>query len=235
MATRSRQTVKRTRDEKLTGAEYHAAVDGPGWVAIPFAEGWIAWQRLAARDGRLVVSELRVLPAESGRLPAGEWSHQAVVVPSGGISPALIRRVPAGVYAVAPVVKDWINWTLTELPPQHRAHTHARRLASELALTSEDVEQKPATKRGRPGRKPSDRAFYKSIAADYRRWSGKAPARRIADKYNVSRATARTWISTARHKLGLLPETSPGRASMFIDTTLPTPRNQRTSERSKTR
>jgi hypothetical protein len=187
------------------------------WVHVPIGNRWVAAQRLTRLGDQVVVSELRIFPAEKPKRSAGEWSRDSVSVPSGGLTASLVRSASVGRHVAAPVVTDWVEAMLSrELiwPAKHRAL--ARRVAQELGLGIAP-QLLPPSKRGRPGRKPGrDQAFFEELARDYRRWSGDEPAKRIAAKWKVSRATARTWIHTARHKLGLLPKTEPGRGSVFV-------------------
>jgi len=200
---------RRTQDQKLAGG-YFTTEGGGYWVHLPFADGWVAAQRLGLQGGELVVSELRVFPAEKPRGRAGQWSGAMASVPKGGVTSPLLRSASVGRHAAAPVVSDWVS-TAGGWSPTTKAL--ARRVSRDLRLP--DSSKPRAGVRGRPGRKPTDCAFYEKVAEDYRRWAGQHPAKRIAEKHGVSGATARTWIHTARHTLGLLPKTEPGRPSLF--------------------
>jgi len=225
--------MKRTRDQKLEGAYFAVRSNGGQvqyWVVIPVAEGWVAAQRVVAQEGGMVVAELRVFPLERPSGKAGEWSGAASTVPRGGVSTPLLRHIPAGRHAVASVVTDWVETMLRQnseradgaliWPPRLRARAH--RVMRDLGLHGREPRpaDQPIGVRGRPGRNPTrDREFYEGIAKDYRRWSKDAPARKIADKWKVPPATARTWIWKARHTLGLLPPTERGRGSVFMNAT----------------
>jgi len=78
---------------------------------------------------------------------------------------------------------------------------------------TEAHEQHPRPIKKRTKRGPKENAArYRAIASEYERLlrgGERAPAKRIAERYNVSRATARTWIFTAR-KHGLLTLTKQG-------------------------
>jgi hypothetical protein len=75
------------------------------WLEQPLGAGWVAAQRLALQGGRVVVAELRVLPAErdwTGRpRPPGRWSVDersglAEPVPSGGVTARQLRTIRLG-------------------------------------------------------------------------------------------------------------------------------------------
>ncbi|MEO7890933.1 MAG: hypothetical protein ABIW19_13100 [Vicinamibacterales bacterium] len=202
--------MKRTRDEKLAHGRFAIGPRSSYWVVLPFAEGWLAAQRLMVQEnGAVTVAELRVYPAEDRRRKVGQWSESAASIPKGGLSASLLRSLSVGGAATSPVVTDWVQAMLSETlrwPARHRAL--AKRVARDLDLPR-------ATDKStvhRRGRKPSrDREFYQSVAAHYRRWISDNPAKKIAETHGVSGATARTWIHTARHKYGLLAATAAGR------------------------
>jgi hypothetical protein len=160
--------MKRTRDQKLAGA-YFATKRHKGrveyWVHIPIGEGWIAAQRIAGSGGVITVSELRVFPLEKPRKAAGEWSGDFKTHP--GLSTPVVRRVPVGTHAVAPVVMDFVGAMLLSRP--HRStggpfvpffpwpakdYQLARRVVRELELSLPNDEDL-ASSRGKGGRKPS--------------------------------------------------------------------------------
>jgi len=183
------------------------------WVILPFAEGWVAAQRLAVQQGVLVVTELRVFPKEHLRPNGGEWSQAVASVPRGGITAALLRSVSIGGRAAARVFTDWIEATSREgvaldYPPAHRRL--AQRVRQELSLRPEPM---PPTRSGR-GRKPTrTRSFYEGIATDYLRLHRTGPnvAKRLADERGANRNTVRTWIHIARTTHHLLPRTTQGK------------------------
>ena len=226
--------MKRTQDERLEGAAFTPRRDKRGqwsyWVTLPFAEGWVAAQRLAVQQGVLVVAELRVFPREQLRPNGGEWSQAVASVPRGGITAALLRTVSIGGRAMAPVVTDWIESRLSsrpdregvaiDYPPAHRRL--AQRVRQELSVRSEPL---PPKRSGR-GRKPTRaRSFYEGIAKDYLRLyrTGADVAKRLADERAANRNTVRTWIHIARTTHHLLPLTTqgklPGHVSMEQDRT----------------
>jgi hypothetical protein len=75
----------------------------PPWIEVTLPGGaWRLALRVATQAGRMVVSELRVLPLEDykGRPPgtwSGEWRRpHKVTVPPGGITARLLRRIRLG-------------------------------------------------------------------------------------------------------------------------------------------
>ena len=214
--------MKRTQDERLEGAAFTARREKRGqwsyWVTLPFAEGWVAAQRLDVQQGVLVVTELRVFPREQLRPNGGEWSQAVASVPRGGITAAMLRTVSIGGRATAPVVTDWIEAILSsrpdregvaiDHPPAHRRL--AQRVRQELSVRSEPL----PPKRSDRGRKPTrTRSFYDGIAKDYRRLHRTGPdvAKRLADERGANRNTVRTWIHIARTTHQLLPRTTQGK------------------------
>ena len=215
--------MKRTQDERLEGAAFTARREKRGqwsyWVTLPFAEGWVAAQRLDVQQGVLVVTELRVFPREQLRPNGGEWSQAVASVPRGGITAAMLRTVSIGGRATAPVVTDWIEARLNsrpdrrgvaiDYPPAHRRL--AQRVRQELSVRSEPL---PLKRSGR-GRKPTrTHSFYDGIAKDYCRLlrTGAADvAKRLADERGANRNTVRTWIHIARKTHQLLNRTTQGK------------------------
>ena len=215
--------MKRTQDERLEGAAFTPRREKRGqwsyWVTLPFAEGWVAAQRLDVQQGVLVVTELRVFPREQLRPNGGEWSQAVASVPRGGITAAMLRTVSIGGRATAPVVTDWIEAILNsrpdrggvaiDYPPAHRRL--AQRVRQELSVRSEPL---PLKRSGR-GRKPTrTHSFYEGIAKDYRRLllTGAADvAKRLADERGANRNTVRTWIHIARKTHQLLHRTTQGK------------------------
>ena len=214
--------MKRTQDERLEGAAFTPRREKRGqwsyWVTLPFAEGWVAAQRLDVQQGVLVVTELRVFPREQLRPNGGEWSQAVASVPRGGITAAMLRTVSIGGRATAPVVTDWIEAILNsrpdregvaiDHPPAHRRL--AQRVRQELSVRSEPL----PPKRSDRGRKPTrTSSFYEGIAKDYRRLHRTGPdvAKRLADERGANRNTVRTWIHIARTKHDLLSRTTQGK------------------------
>jgi len=183
------------------------------WVTVPFADDWVAAQRLDVQQGVLVVTELRIFPREHPRPKGGEWSQAIASVPRGGVTAALLRSVSIGGRAIAPVVTDWIEAISREgvaldFPPALKRL--AQRVRQALNVRPDPI---PPKRSGR-GRKPTrTRSFYEGIATDYRRLHRTGPdvAKRLADERGANRNTVRTWIYIARTTHGLLPRTTQGK------------------------
>jgi hypothetical protein len=87
-----------------------------------------------------------------------------------------------------------------------------------LVLPSTAADKPEFSARKGAGRKGLPIDHYKTVAYDYLIYLSLSnnPTSRIAAKYEVSQPTAARWVSRAR-KLGLLPETKPGRARPIAD------------------
>jgi hypothetical protein len=224
---------RRTRDQKLEGAYFDVDRDGGYWVLIPFAPGWIAAQRLTAQAGGIVVSEVRVYPDETAAtlegetkpvnarvrnkrvVIAGAWSGQAGSVPSGGVSSTLLRRLPLGGHATAPVVADFLSvcsWARTDGEALKARVERDLGFAPVVGRPEPHLLLPPPVTRGR---KRLPEAFLRSIADDYNRLLGaghRDVAQRLAAERGLSRnqTKVRTWIRIAR-KRGLLQQTTMGK------------------------
>ena len=84
-----------------------------GWAVDKLGDAWIVALRLTIQDGEPVIAEARIFPndpndsdyrADLPGVPAGigqramtgEWTHDRSVVPRGGLTARLIRRVRTG-------------------------------------------------------------------------------------------------------------------------------------------
>lgn len=76
------------------------------WLEAPIDDDWVIAYRLVAQQGRLVIGELRIIPAEPARpdQEPGTWSGEFLglqagdVVPRGGITSALRNRIRVGLH-----------------------------------------------------------------------------------------------------------------------------------------
>ena len=183
------------------------------WVNVPFADDWVAAQRLDVQQGVLVVTELRIFPREHPEPRGGEWSQAIASVPRGGVTAALLRRVHIGGRAIAPVVTDWIEVIsregvdIDEPPALKRL---AQRVRQALNVRPDPI---PPKRSGRGRKQTRTRSFYEGIATDYLRLHRTGPdvAKCLADERGANRNTVRTWIYIARHTHGLLPRTTQGK------------------------
>lgn len=181
------------------------------WLKVPISdeEAWIAAYRLVPREGRPVVAEVRVFPAEKGRRKGGCWSvedlgHEAPV-PPGGVPSALLRDVKIDQH-----LKEYWPKIIRQIRRQYGddAVFGSGGMASRHGFTqvAEEV-------RRRTGRRGHDDLFYARFASGYidqlaRRSS--TPTRDLAESLHYSQSYVRDVISRAR-KRGLLTQSPRGR------------------------
>lgn len=185
------------------------------WLERAIDAHWIAAFRFTVQDSQVVISEIRILPAEGdttmapdfllsekGARPPGQWSAEVsgykAVAPRGGVTARLVHRLKLG-----------------EILRSARADLdHLRREVPSLfgpgmALAPFPVEAKRATlTERRPGRKGYGLPFFAKLAKDYAeriRASDPRPAATIALARGLTPERARDLIHRAR-KHGLLTE-----------------------------
>jgi hypothetical protein len=186
---------------------------------------WFVYASFYARDGGMVLAEVRVFPgpdremlrdagysawseAEPNLPKIGEWSPEGVenfvvqdadterpAVPEGGIVGQLLREVPT-----SELVAEYVRVR----------SEHERRLIPRLA------KRLPPGQPERPGKAGRDDRFYLPWAIAYAEAlaedkTSRAPVEAVARKFGVSRTHARDMISQARRRR-LLPHASQGRA-----------------------
>lgn len=192
------------------------------WMMRLLRAEWMAVYRLVIQDGAFAVAEVRIYPREDFNYPkddkqaplpllgvwSGEWRGIDAKAPAGGITGNLIRE--------AAMVGPSLISGLTILQNLHRK-------ASAAGHRSAIVDNSLA-KRGlrvlRPARAPKPKhprtrplGFYEKAAKEYTQAVRREayPNRAVAKALNVTPSQARDVISRAR-KLGLLPQTSRGKA-----------------------
>lgn len=67
------------------------------WIELEVESGWTAAYRIAAKDGKPLIAEVRVFPTEDQQRTPGQWSNDAGVVPTGGLSSGALRALHLGV------------------------------------------------------------------------------------------------------------------------------------------
>jgi len=174
--------------------------DPIGWVvemAIPGDEDWSVAGIFVRDDEDLVLSELRILPNVAGPGgEAGEWSRHPVdlaALPEGGMTARLLRKVP-----FEALIQDG-HKHLQEMAAKGPPSSWAHRLNAEPA---------------RPGRAGRGDRYYAAWASRYLAALERhpsAPIAELADKYDISRSSARDLVHKARER-GLLTKRGQGRA-----------------------
>lgn len=89
------------------------------WFEKTLFPGWTLALRLLGQQGRIVVAEARVFPAEADRSDPGEWSgcllgHRATV-PEGGLTTTIVRKAKLG--TISNHIKQIVS-AITERPEQ---------------------------------------------------------------------------------------------------------------------
>lgn len=199
------------------------------WVEVPLDSEWTAAYRLADQRGTPVIAELRVFPRppddpsafpgpEMAR-PPGCWEVDVLasgaVVPKGGVSARLLRKVRVGEhYAFAAewrrrdrVVDELLalpdtEVTTTTLMPESEVQGLLRTRGEVRDRRTAALDQD----RGRVGRPSRPDAFYAQWAARYDRLMREhhpRPVAALAGRHGIPRSQVRDHIRRAR-QLGLL-------------------------------
>jgi hypothetical protein len=196
--------ISRERVEQADGLD-------DAWQEIVVDEQWLAAVRLAMQDGRVVVSEVRVFPRERepGAGVAGLWSAEVLgpvaVVPRGGLTSRLLRKVPLG-EVPAHVVSVLSAWDKVRGPLKALASDTVREGFPGVVL---NPRPRPERASGRPD------VFYAQLAAAYvravTRGSRHPVAELAARRGGVDPAKVRDMLHEARER-GLLSEGTQGKA-----------------------
>jgi hypothetical protein len=66
------------------------------WIEVEAEPGWIASYRIAVKDGKPLIAEVRVFPGKVVNRTPGQWSNDAEAVPGGGLSSRVLRALHLG-------------------------------------------------------------------------------------------------------------------------------------------
>ena len=176
------------------------------WVEVPHGD-WLAAYRFLPVDGRPVLAEVRVFPAESVPRDPGRWSEQAV--PEGGVPARVLRELRT---SVADEVRRHV---LQQLAGKRGAAWILDSFGLQRMGFTEAILDAPH----RPGRRGRDEAFYASIAVRYAvlvATGTRTPIQDLAKELVgqgewFSPESVRQLVTKARAR-GLLTEAPPGRA-----------------------
>jgi hypothetical protein len=168
------------------------------WFEAPIGADWVAAYRLSFQDDhRVVVGEIRIFPSAGPRIPnSGRWlgdvQGSKAPVPRGGIKTKTVLR--------AVKLRAFRQELRTLFDRQ------------QMPLSIAQDERRDADAGAKRGRKPKPDQHYAKAAVLYERFFLDASARPTADvakAMNLTPATARTTIATAR-KRGFLTGTERG-------------------------
>lgn len=147
--------------------------------------GWTMAYQIFEQAGRPVIGEVRIFPSEPGRQEHGVWSGAAALVPTGGLTLRLLKRVPLAAQA------RHVDAVFAELRKLVGASPAPRRPAPASGV-----------RRGRKGRPD---VFYAQLADDYLKAlnRSRAPVADLAQRRGVRATQVRDWLHLARRR-GLL-------------------------------
>ena len=205
------------------------------WVNTDVDDAWQVDLRLALQEGRLVVSEVRLFPravadhpryeisnnASGPHEPGVPWGHGEhwgldAVVPAGGVSVRLLRRVPVHAHERlwqkrrrrAPRIRiEGSDGTVTEGLMEEMDV-----LLEQLDQESKNKEEHKTSKKGRPSTITDE--LLARVASIYTKAhkAGKRPTQAVARQLrNTSESRARDLVHRARLR-GLLEKAHWGRA-----------------------
>jgi hypothetical protein len=203
------------------------------WWVEKVHEGWTFAYRIAVQDGRPVVAELRVFPAQpkdpaKPKRRAGKWAGDvrgfASEVPEGGLSTSLVSRRVAVSPALALALRDArrLRKAIEEVGEKVALRAfHERRpekdpstISRALGLTRLEKRGSGRATRG-PGRPSIPDRILAEVARDYVAAvaaNDRAPGQTVAKKRNLGLAAVRYYLARAR-EAGLLTQTvRPGKA-----------------------
>ena len=186
------------------------------WVRVDYGP-WVAVYRLVAQQGRLVIGELRIYPAEKNtRMGPGYWSGEyrgvRAIVPKGGLNSTLVDRLrPAGDVNVGRLILQHQR----ELANQGADQGPFWDVLHELGVTTQEVEP-PATSHRMGGPAGKGIAYYRSVQKIYETalLKGEHPTKAVAKRLDLTSKQAAQVVYRTRNKYGLLPTTDRGVACM---------------------
>ena len=180
---------------------------------------WVVAYRLVLQTGRLVIGELRVyprVPLDPDGVVAGVLPPWNVVrdlqgmhgaAPRGGLTSSIVHRLtPArDVNNVGRLILNGLR-SSSASGVQEAIWQHLRALGVHT-----DTAPPPATAHGSGGPRGKALAFYRRAARVYLDAPSR-PVQAVAKALQLSPANARDVIYRARHRYGLLPSTTRGKA-----------------------
>jgi hypothetical protein len=177
---------------------------------------WAVWLRLAERDGRLLVSELRIVPAAWGvkAKRSGEWRDDASrylnVPAAGGITTELLRGIRLG--SLLASAEAWLGnpfpFSVTTARDRETAAAFSTAFERITNAAFPDLHVRPRRRR-RSGR---DDVFYARLATDYLvafSTGSPHPRRDVAEARGETPERIRDLLHEARRR-GLLSKGKPG-------------------------
>ena len=197
------------------------------WLEMPLDEHWMVAHRLVPQAGQPVVAEVRVFPREASRSKRGEWSARLLgvraLVPAGGLTARLHRRVKLGAHLVEGV--KVMAWVAEEADRRRQAAHGTRRRVGPAPFDADGwlgrlgfaapPERRPIRRSGkspgRPGRPPAAVARVARDYADAVNRKSRRPVADVAARRQLKSHTVRDMVRRAR-VLGLLSPAVPGRA-----------------------
>lgn len=188
------------------------------WFSVELRGGWTAVYRLIPRDGRPIVTELRVLPSadwqetDPERVLVGAPVHTRAngeplgghEIPGDGLTAAVLKNEVVMGRHIYELLPAWLR--------KNRLSHFSTLFAALLGSLGFDLERKP--RRGRRGPKGWPDEDYARLASDYVTACKSGSRSPVADvaKYHGLKVTAlRAALNRAR-KRGLLTRQTGGRA-----------------------
>jgi hypothetical protein len=177
------------------------------WLEVPLGDEWLAAYRLAAgADGRPVIAELRVFPAEEKRVP-GRWSAErlgaSAPIPAGGVTASLLRQVRPD---------SDVRERFSDIVAKH-----AKLPALTTDLDTAGLSAKSALAGPRRGPKGHSDLFYARVARDYVRLYDRGEANPTAKLVRMKKyqgytpENLRDYVHRARTRGLLTKPPAPGK------------------------
>ncbi len=175
------------------------------WYEIDIEDLWTACFRLAVQHGRPVSSEIRIFPKEDRREPGvdykpGDWSVECdgpeAVVPLGGLTATVLRKVPFEALSAVSEIIEWIRI----------GHSRDWEWLTPSGLANEDLKQR------RPGPKgPTDEELVE-YAVEYLDLAKvvQNPHTILERRHDYSVHRSKHLIKTARERSLLSSPVTPG-------------------------
>jgi hypothetical protein len=169
------------------------------WIEAGLAAEWTIAYRVIQPDGRPVIGEIRVFPAENPAPVPGQWSGLLPSVPTGGLTTRLYRAAQPGAdFAEGLKAGNRYLFLVPDARPRFRAAGFQR------------LKKKPR----QSGRGWSDQQLL-DAALLYVERGGRRPVADLADAWKLKPSQARDLLQTATQK-GLLTAGTRGRTSRAL-------------------